>query len=87
MQCWFNIVSAFDTEVASMLCNVENPTPDFVSFSTSDQQRYFKGDPQCWNPNLKCWLGSIYEKVNSKEYSPCNFTDKMKLADIFQGLC
>ena len=34
-----------DADVASTLCNVENPTSDFVSFSTSDQ-RYFNVDPQ-----------------------------------------
>ena len=61
----------------------------YVSFSTSGQ-RYLKGDLQCWNnvdPTLKCWQGSVYEKVNSKEHSACIFTNKMKLVDIFQGLC
>ena len=43
----FNVVSTSDTDVVSMLCNVENPTSDFVSFSTSDP-RYFNVDPQCW---------------------------------------
>ena len=81
-----------DTDVVSMLCNVENPTSDFVSFSTSDQ-RYLNDDPQFWNnanPTLKCWQGSIYEKVIYyklyKEYSACNFTNKIKLVGIFQGL-
>ena len=78
-----------DTNVVSMLCNVENPTSDFVSFLTTDQP-YFNGNPQCRNnadPTLKCWLDSIYEKIDSWEYSPCIFTDKLKLAVIFQGLC
>ena len=30
------------------LCNVEKPTLDFVSFSTSDR-RYFNVNPQRWN--------------------------------------
>ena len=58
-QCCFNVVSASDTDVVSTLWNVENPTSDFVSFSTSDQ-RYFNFDLQRWNnvdPTLKCWLG------------------------------
>ena len=67
VQRWFNIVSTLDTGIVSMLCNIENPTSDFVSFSTSDK-RYFNDDPHCWNnvdPTLKCWLGSIKEEVNS----------------------
>ena len=82
-------VSMWDTDVVSMLCNVENPTSDFVSYSTLDR-RCFHGNPQCQNnvdPTLKCWLCSIYEKVNSLEYSACNFTNKMKPVGIFQGLC
>ena len=55
----FNVASTSRTDVVSTLCKVENPTSDFVSFSTSDQ-RYFNVDPQRWNnvnPTLKCWLG------------------------------
>ena len=72
MQCWFNVVSMSDTDIVSTLYNVENPTPDFVSLSTSDQ-RYFNGDPQRWNnvgPTLKCSIGitqttksSIYQTI------------------------
>ena len=40
-----NVVSTSGTDVVSTLCNVENPTLDFVSFSMSDQ-RYFSVDPQ-----------------------------------------
>ena len=36
------------TDVVSTLDNVENPTSDFVSFSTSDQ-RYFNVDPERWS--------------------------------------
>ena len=50
---WFNVVSMLDIDVVSILCNVENLTSDFVSFSTSSQ-RYFNGDPQCWN-NVRRW--------------------------------
>ena len=32
----FNVVSTSDTDIVSTLCNVENLTSDFVSFSTSD---------------------------------------------------
>ena len=68
----FNVVSTSHTDVVSTLCNAENPTSDFVSFSTPDQ-RYFNGDAQHWNnvdPTLKCWLGicSIYS-LNIKSYS------------------
>ena len=45
MQRCFDVVSTSGTDVVSTLCKVENPTSDFVSFSTSDQ-RYFKVDPQ-----------------------------------------
>ena len=54
-----------DTDVVSTLCNVENPTSNFVSFSTL-HQRYFNVDPQHWNnvdPTLKCWLGNICKKM------------------------
>ena len=40
-----NVVSTSGTDVVSTLCNAENPTSDFVSYSTSDQ-RYFNVDPQ-----------------------------------------
>ena len=33
-----NVVSTSGTDVVSTLCNVENLTLDFVSFSTSDQR-------------------------------------------------
>ena len=88
VQSWFNVVLMWDTDALSMLRNVENPTFDYVSFSTSDQ-RYFNNDPQCWN-NVDLTLklaGSIYEKVNTKEYSACNFTNILKLAGTSQGLC
>ena len=41
----FDVVSMSDTDVVSTLCNAEDLTSDFVSFSTSDQ-RYFNVDPQ-----------------------------------------
>ena len=34
----FDIVSTSGTDVVSKLCNVENPTSDFISFSMSDQR-------------------------------------------------
>ena len=34
-----------------------------------------------------CFSISINEKVNSQEYSACNFTHKMKFVGIFQILC
>ena len=61
VQRCFDVVSTSGTDVVSTLCDVENPTSDFVSFSTSDQ-RYFNVDPQRWNnvdPMLKCWLGQF----------------------------
>ena len=45
MQHCFDVASTSGTDILSMLCDVENPTSDFVSFSTSDQ-RYFNVDPQ-----------------------------------------
>ena len=44
-QCCFAVGSTSGTGVVSTLCNVENLTSDFVSFSTSDQ-RYLNVDPQ-----------------------------------------
>ena len=41
----FRVVSTSGTGALPTLCNVENPTSDFVSFSTSDQ-RYFNVDSQ-----------------------------------------
>ena len=41
-----NVVSTLLQRRSLTLCNVENSTSDFVSFSTSDQ-RYFNVDPQC----------------------------------------
>ena len=64
-----NVVSTLDMDIVSMLRNIENPISNFFSFSTLDQ-RYLNGNLQCWNnvdTTLKCWQGSIYEKVNSKE--------------------
>ena len=45
VQRFFNVVSTLETDVVAKLCKIENPTSDFVSFSTSDE-RYFKVDPQ-----------------------------------------
>ena len=83
------VISTLDTDILSILCKVENPISDYVSFSTSDQ-RDLNGNLQCRNyvdSALKCWWGSIYEKVSSKDHSACNFTNKLKLVGIFQGLC
>ena len=58
VQRCFDVVSTSGTDAVSTLCNVENPTSDFVSFSTSDQC-YFNVEPKCWSkvdPTLKCWL-------------------------------
>ena len=55
-----NVTLTSDTGVVSTLCSIENPTSDFVSFSTSDR-RYFNVNTQCWNnvdQKLKCWLSS-----------------------------
>ena len=48
MKRYFDVVSTSDTEVVLKLCNVENPTSDFVSLPTSDQS-YFNVDPKRWN--------------------------------------
>ena len=59
MQRCFDVVSKSGSDVVSTLCNVENPTSHFVSFSTSDP-RYFNVGPERGNnvdPTLKCWLG------------------------------
>ena len=91
----FNIVSTSHTDVVSTLCNVENPTLDFVSFSTSDQ-RYFNVDPQRWNnidPTLKYWLG--WEFRTKEDLNPQKqvfiqnlrlwFTQKLKIWSISYG--
>ena len=62
MQRCFDVVSTSGTDIVSTLCNVENPTPDFVSFSTSDQL-YFNVDPHRRNnvdPTVKWWLGHLH---------------------------
>ena len=41
----YNVLSTSDADVVLMLCNVENPTSHFASFSTSDQ-RHFNVDSQ-----------------------------------------
>ena len=41
----FDVVSTAGYDFVSTFCNVEKPTPDFVSFSTSDQ-RYYNIDPE-----------------------------------------
>ena len=61
MQRCFDVVSMSGTGVVSTLCNVENTTSDFVSFSTSDQ-RYFNVDP-----TLKCLLGKMQLPQNSEK--------------------
>ena len=64
VQRWFNVVSTFYTDVVSTLCNVENPTSNFLSFSTSDQRS--NGDPRCWSnvgSALKCWLVVSMKKL------------------------
>ena len=64
VQSCFDIVSTSDTDVVSTLCNFENPTSNFVSFSTSNQ-RCFNVDLQRWNnvdSTLKYWLGSLTHK-------------------------
>ena len=45
LQRCFDVVSTSGSDVESTLCNVEKPTSDFVSFSTSDQ-RCFNVDSQ-----------------------------------------
>ena len=45
VQRCFDVVSTLGNDVVLTLCNVENPTSDFVSFSTLDQ-RYFNVYPQ-----------------------------------------
>ena len=63
-----NVVSTLDTDVVSTLCNVQNPTLEFVTFSTSDQ-RYFSVDPQRWNNvdlTLKCWLGCFILSIDKR---------------------
>ena len=61
----FNVVSTSHIDIVWTLCNAENPTSDFVWFSTSDQ-RYFNIAPQRWSkvdPTLKCWLGLLLENL------------------------
>ena len=68
MQRWFNVASTQETDIVSILCNVEKLTLE-ISFIFNVEQRNLDGDPQCWNnvdPTLKYWQDSIiYEKVNS----------------------
>ena len=45
VQRCFNFVSKSNSDVISIVCKIENPTSNFVSFSTTDQ-RYFNVDLQ-----------------------------------------
>ena len=45
VQRYFDVVSTAGSDVVSTFCNIEKPTSDFVSFSTSDQ-RYLNIDPE-----------------------------------------
>ena len=49
--CWNDVDTKLQQrcfDLVSTLCKVENPTPEFVSFSTSDQC-YFNVELQLWN--------------------------------------
>ena len=75
VQRCFDVASTFDTDVVSTLCNVENPTSDFASFSTSDR-RYFNVDPQRWSnvdPTSKCCLGYIFWIISVRHISDQKF--------------
>lgn len=66
MQHSLDVVSMLGAEIMSMLCNVENSTLNFVSFSASDQ-RYFNLRPQRSNnvnPTLKYWLGLSVKDIS-----------------------
>ena len=66
VQRCFDVVSTSGTDVVSTLCNVENPTSDFVSFSMS-HQRYFNVDP-----TLKFWLGKLGIEGEQERYEYMN---------------
>ena len=88
---WNNVVSTFLPTLCNVvstlfqhwaltlyqrLCNVVNPTSDFVSFSLSDQ-RYFNVDSQHWNnvdPTLKCWLGTAFDTSLATRHCPTSVT-------------
>ena len=55
--------------------NFENPTLDFVSFSTSDQ-RYFNVDP-----TFKCWLGCKSRRHEQIFWNKPNFDKKNCLSE------
>ena len=88
----FSVVSTSYTDVVSTLCNVENPTSDFVSFSTSDQ-RYFK----CWLGHvflIKCQSQSyfqivydIFKYIGFADYSSSTITFVLLALAIFQLYC
>ena len=83
MQRCFDVVSTFGIDVVSTLCNVESPTWDFVSFSTSDQL-YFNVDPRRWNnvdPTWKYWLGKL-DMVGSRLVSDVLIFSSDILVDI-----
>ena len=84
----FSVVSTSYTDGVSTLCNVENPTLDFVSFLTSDQ-RHFNVDPQRWNnvdPTLKCWL-SEWVNINFKRRDLNSLQKSHRPPDNFGEIC
>ena len=86
VQRWFNVVSTLDTNTVSMLCNVENPISDFVSFSTLDE-RYLNDVDQTltrgWNV---CGVVSM-KMLILRSILHGNLKGKMKLVGIYQGSC
>ena len=71
VQCCFDVVSTSGIDFVSTLCNGENLTSDFVSFSTSNQ-RYFNVDWQCWN-NIEMLAGlitntSFFDRLFNRHY-------------------
>ena len=59
---WFNVVSTLDTEIVSMLYNVENPTSDFVSFSTFVSTLF-----ECWNNVETMLIDVIWTVIHNVE--------------------
>ena len=86
VQRWFNVVSTLATDIVSILCSIENPISDFVSFSTSDQ-RYFNSDLNAETTLIRRWnVGSVVsvKKLILRNILPATLLTKWDLKVFFK---
>ena len=86
VQPWFNVVLTLDTDIVSMLCNVENPALDFASFSTTDQ-RYLNSDQIVKTTLIQSWnVGRVVSlrKLILRNILPATLLTKWNIKVFFK---